>query len=319
MQPFQNSALQELSGFGTVSGVPELPSGFSDIFKSYLVPSPGLGLHAVIGGNGPPLLLLGGWPQTWYAWRLVMPALAEQYTVIVIESRGVGRSDKPRDGYDSTTLAADIVAAMAMIGHKKFAMIGHDVGMWTAYAMACDFADSVTRLVVVDATIPGISPSPPLIANQKTNDFLWHINFNRALEVNELLVQGREEIYFSYQFAAKVANPTSISSAALKHYIDTLKDADALHASFEYFRNMDLIIEQSQLRRKRKLSIPVLAVGGACGVGARVEVDMHNVADDVIGVVIPDCGHFVQEEAPKELLAALEPFLRPWLLAFNNS
>lgn len=312
MQSPHTSSLQELSGFGTVSGVPELPPGFTDTFTSYRIPLPGLGLHAVIGGDGPPLLLLGGWPQTWYAWRLVMPALARQYTVVVLEARGTGRSDKPADGYDSATLAADIVAAMRCIGYAKFAMVGQDVGMWTGYAIACDFADAISRLVVVDATIPGISPSPPLIASQQMNDFLWHLNFNRALGINELLVRGREEIYFGYQFATKAGTPAAITPAALRHYVDTLKDADALRASFDYFRSMDLIIEQSQARRRKRLSIPVLAIGGACAVGARVEADMHCVADDVTGLVIPDCGHFVQEEAPQQLLAALQPFLRPW-------
>jgi alpha/beta hydrolase fold len=121
--------LQELSGFGSVSGVPELAAGFSDIFTSYQIQLPALALHAVIGGEGPPLLLLGGWPQTWYAWRLVMPALARHHQVIVIEARGFGRSDKPQSGYDTATVAADLVSAMACWGISGL--------RWQAMTSAC--------------------------------------------------------------------------------------------------------------------------------------------------------------------------------------
>ncbi|WP_038498728.1 alpha/beta fold hydrolase [Janthinobacterium agaricidamnosum] len=306
----RTSHLQELTGFGTVSGVPGLAAGFADIFNSYRIKLPDLALHAVIGGDGPPLLLLGGWPQTWYAWRMVMPALARHYTVIVIEARGFGRSDKPRDGYDSATVAADLVAAMDLLGHQRFAVVSHDIGMWAAYAMASDFPACVTRLAVIDATIPGISQSPPLIANRQLSDFLWHFNFNRALVINEQLVQGREDIYFGYQFATKAATATAIAPAAVAHYVDTLKDKEALRASFEYWRSLDQSMEQHITWRQKTLAIPVLAIGGAKAVGARVEQEMRSLADDVTGVVIPDCGHFVAEEAPHALLAALEPFLR---------
>src|SRR5215470_18152361 len=98
-------------GPGSVSGAPNLPDGFT-------------------GGEGPPLLLLHGWPQTWYAWRLVMPALARDFSVIAPDQRGTGLSGKPKDGYDTGTLASDLVALMDALGHQRFAMAGHDVGMW---------------------------------------------------------------------------------------------------------------------------------------------------------------------------------------------
>ncbi|MFM2088998.1 MAG: hypothetical protein RLZZ237_3867 [Pseudomonadota bacterium] len=302
--------LQELSGFGSVSGVPELAAGFSDIFTSYQIQLPELALHAVIGGEGPPLLLLGGWPQTWYAWRLVMPALALHHQVIVIEARGFGRSDKPQHGYDTATVAADLVAAMALLGHQHFAVASHDIGMWAAYAMASQFPACITRLAVIDATIPGISPSPPLIANRQLSDFLWHFNFNRALGINEQLVSGREELYFGYQFATKAATATSIAPAAVAHYVETLRDKEALRASFDYWRSLDISLEQHRAWSQKKLAMPVLAVGGAKAVGARVAEEMRGLADDVTGVLIPECGHFVAEEAPAALLAALEPFLQ---------
>lgn len=313
METHQPPAVTDLFGFGTVSGVPQVPPRLSDTFRSVHIALPTLKLHAVIGGEGPPLLLLGGWPQTWFAWRFVMPALARHYTVIVIESRGVGRSDKPDGGYDSATVAADIVAAMDVLGHEQFAIVGHDIGLWTAYSIAHDFPGRVARAAMIDATIPGISPSPPLLGPRQVSDFLWHFNFNRAHDINEQLVRGREDIYFGYQFATKAGRPDAIAPYAVQHYVQTLQDPAALKASFEYYRSLDLTMEQNAIRRQTRLALPVLAVGGAKAVGAKVEMEMRSVADDVTAVVIPDCGHFVHEEAPKALLGALLPFLQPYL------
>lgn len=123
-------------GPGSVSGAPRLPAGFTDTFTSRYVDTGELRLHAVVGGEGPPLLLVHGWPQTWYAWRMLMPALAEDFEVIAVDQRGIGLSDKPADGYDTGTLAADLVALMETLGHERFAMYGTDTGMPIAYALA---------------------------------------------------------------------------------------------------------------------------------------------------------------------------------------
>ena len=102
----------------------------------------------MIGGDGPPLLLVHGWPQTWYQYRLVMPALARDFTVVAVDERGIGLSDKPEAGYDLGTLAADLVALMDALGHERFALIGFDTGMFIANALAADYPDRLERLVV---------------------------------------------------------------------------------------------------------------------------------------------------------------------------
>ena len=118
---------------GPVLGVANLPAGFTDTFASRCVDTGELRQHVVTGGQGPPLLLVHGWPQTWYAWRLVMPELAQHFHVIAPDQRGTGLSGKPPDGYDTGTLAADLVALMEALGYKRFAMAGHDTGMWIGY------------------------------------------------------------------------------------------------------------------------------------------------------------------------------------------
>ena len=150
----QSPALPSVpEGPGSVSGAPNLPAGFADTFTSRYIDTGGLRLHAVIGGDGPPLLLVHGWPETWYAWRLVMPALARDFKVIAVDQRGIGLSDKPADGYDTGTLAADLVALMDALGHERFAVVGHDTGFAISYALAADHPERVDRVAL--AEIPG--------------------------------------------------------------------------------------------------------------------------------------------------------------------
>src|SRR6266699_2436692 len=153
-----SSATITPEGPGSVSRAPYLRAGFTDTFTSPYVDTGEVRLHAVIGGDGPPLLLVHGWPQTWYAWRMLMPALARGFFVVAVDQRGIGLSDKPQDGYDTATLAADLVALMDALGHRRFALYGTDVGMPIAYALAADHRDRVGRLVVSEAPSRGYLP-----------------------------------------------------------------------------------------------------------------------------------------------------------------
>jgi pimeloyl-ACP methyl ester carboxylesterase len=162
-------------GAGAVSGAPHLPIGFAETFTSRYVNANGVRLHAVIGGSGPPLLLIHGWPQTWYQWRLMMPALARDFTVIAVDQRGIGLSDKPQSGYDSGTQASDLVALMEALGHKRFAVVGFDTGMGIAYALAADHPERVERLVVGEAIItPGHSFTTPARSRAAQHAALAH-------------------------------------------------------------------------------------------------------------------------------------------------
>lgn len=299
-------------GRGSVSDVPELPEGFADTFTSHYVDAGELRLHAVIGGEGPPLLLIHGWPQTWYAWRMVMPALARDFEVIAVDQRGIGLSDTPEDGYDLGTLGEDLAGLMDSLGHARFAMYGTDTGMPIAYALAADHPERVERLIVSEAFIPGISPSPPLIIPGPLNARLWHIPFNRLEpEVNEELVRGKEDVYFGAEFAASAGHP--LPEDAVAYYVEALASRpDALHGSFGWYRAVDATIEQNQKRKDRRLGMPILGIGGALSGGEMAAETMKLVADDVQTAVLPDSGHWVAEEAPEALLAAVTEFLAPY-------
>jgi pimeloyl-ACP methyl ester carboxylesterase len=228
-----SSAIPE--GPGSVAGAPNLPEGFTRTFTSRYIDTGDLRQHVVTGGDDPPLLLVHGWPQTWYAWRLVMPGLARDFSVVAPDQRGIGLSGKPADGYDTGTLADDLVALMDALGHQRFAVAGHDTGMWIGYGLAADHPDRVARLAVAETPLPGVSPSPPLLANAHLNNALWHFAFNRLAEVNDQLVIGREEVYFGWQFATKAARP--LPEYAVRHYVGTLAASPgALHASFAIYR-----------------------------------------------------------------------------------
>jgi pimeloyl-ACP methyl ester carboxylesterase len=266
-------------GPGSVSGAPHLPAGFTDTFTSRYVDTGQLRLHAVTGGEGPPLLLIHGWPQTWYAWRMLMPTLAEDFQVVAVDQRGIGLSGNPQEGYDTGTLAGDLVALMEVLGHRRFALYGTDTGMPIAYALAADHRDRVERLVVSEAPLPGISPSPPLFLPPLLNARLWHLMFNQLpAEVNERLVSGREAIFFGAELDAS-AGTNKLPEDAVSYYIDRLAgDADALRGSFEFYRAFGTTAAQNEQRKAQRLRLPVLAIGGAESVGEGVDGDDLPVA-----------------------------------------
>jgi len=300
-------------GLGSVSGAPNLPEGFTDTFDGRFVDIGELRLHAVVGGEGPPLLLIHGWPQTWYAWRMLMPTLAQDFEVIAVDQRGIGLSDKPRDGYDIGTLASDLAGLMDVLGHEEFAVCGTDTGMPIAYALAADYPERVECLVVSEAFLPGMGSPLPLFVPPVLNGRLWHLMFNQLPgEVNEALVRGREDIFFGAEFAAS-AGTTKLPDDAVRYYIDVLAaDSEALRGSFEFYRAISTSAAQNEERKNRRLTMPVLGIGGEESGGENAANAMKLVADDVQAVVLPGSGHWVAEQAPGALLTALTGFLAPY-------
>lgn len=302
----QSTALTP-NGPGSVSGAPNLPAGFTDVFTSRYIATGKLRQHAVIGGEGPPVLLVHGWPENWYAWRLLMPELAKSFEVIAVDQRGIGLSDKPQDGYDTGTLANDLIGLMDALGHKRFAVVGHDTGFAIGYALAADHPDRVARVAL--AEIPGppmSSASPPAFLPAPINNRLWHIPFNRVEKLPEQLIAGREDIFFGYEFAIQGGK---LPEDVIKYYVGLVSNPDALRGSLGWYRAFDATLAQNEERKTRRLKMPVLAIGGEASYGGHVGDAMKPLADDVQSVVIPGAGHWVAEQAPDKMLAALKTFL----------
>jgi pimeloyl-ACP methyl ester carboxylesterase len=292
---------------GTVAGAPNLPAGFADTFQSRFVDTGEVQLHAVVGGQGPALLLVHGWPETWYAWRHLMPALARDFTVVAVDQRGIGLSDKPAGGYDTGTQARDLIGLMDALGHEKFAVVGHDTGFAISYALAADFPERVERVALLEIPgSPGTVPAPPLFLPAPLNDRLWHLGFNRIDGLNELLVTGREDAFYRWEFDA-AAKP--LDDETIGYYVRTLSNPDSLRGSFGWYRAIDETIAQDEERKNTPLTMPVMAIGGEKSFGELVGNAVSAVAPQVQSVVIPETGHFLAEESPEELLAVLTPFL----------
>ncbi len=303
------SSLSTPGGPLSASGAPQLADGFSDTFTSRRIDTGQVTLHAVVGGDGPPLLLVHGWPETWYAWRHVLPALARDFEVIAVDQRGIGLSDKPAGGYDTGTQARDLIGLMDALGHQRFSVVGHDTGFTIGYALAADHPERVERVALAEIPgSPGAAPSPPVFVPGMINDRLWHLPFNRLQKINEQLVAGREDIFYRWEFDA-AAKP--LPDEVIAYYVGILSNPESLRASFEWYRALDTTIAQDQQRKLTKLAMPVLAIGGERSFGDHVAEAVRLVAEDVQSVVIADTGHFVAEESPDALLAALTAFLVP--------
>jgi pimeloyl-ACP methyl ester carboxylesterase len=231
-----------------------------------------------------------------------MPALAKDFTVIAPDQRGIGLTDKPAAGYDSATTANDLIALMDELGYDRFAIYGTDIGLPIAYAVAADHPDRVERLVVSEAPLPGVSPSPPLFVPPQLNAKFWHLMFNQLpAEVNEALVRGREDIFFGAEFDAS-AGSQKLPDDVVDYYIDVLRsDPNALRGSFGMYRELVTTSAQNEQRKARRLTMPVLAIGGAESAGEGIGNTMKLVADDVQTMVLPGAGHWIAEQAPPRL------------------
>jgi pimeloyl-ACP methyl ester carboxylesterase len=274
-------------------------SGYADVN--------GVKLHYVAGGQGQrTLLLIPGWPQTWYAWRKVMPELAKTHRVIAVDTRGMGTSSRPETGYDTKTAARDVIALMTRIGVSRYSVIGHDVGMWIAYALAAQNSEAIDKLVMTEATIPGVTPWPPMLLPPPANAGMAQFMFNQLRDLPEFLVAGREAGYLRWIVGQLAHRPDRV---ATDEYIRAYSVPGAMKAGFEYYRAIPVTMQQNEEFRKTKLTMPVLAIGGILGAGRATIETMKLVSDDVRGEIVEQCGHYTPEECPESFLTLVKAFL----------
>lgn len=271
-------------------------------------------LHYVTAGKGPPVVLIHGWPQTWYEWRHTIAALSDRYTVIAPDMRGLGDSSRPLTGYDKATIANDIWKVVSgTLGHKRFRLVGHDWGGPTAFALASAHPEAIEKLAIVDVVIPGDG------GDFSQGGFRWHHQFHITPDLPEALTQGRERIYLSWFYRTFSFRPDAITDADLDEYVRTYSQPGAMRAGFSLYRAMrdDAATNAKLMASGFKLPMPILAVGGdngypgTFGRGRRHEPEqsLKRWGANVTGATIPNCGHFVPEEQPELFNRMLLDFL----------
>ncbi|MEU6844363.1 alpha/beta hydrolase [Streptomyces sp. NPDC046716] len=289
-----------------VSHGEQLPTGFSE-HKTEVA---GTGVNYVIGGHGPTLVLIHGYPQTWYEWHAVMPALARHYTVIAPDLPGAGKSDAPGTGYDKKTMASTLHALLVSLGKDEDVnVVGHDIGTMVAYSYAAQYPGSVRRLVLSEAPIPdaGVYEFPALTAK---GPGVWNFGFfSLPSNFPESMVEGRELTWTSGFMRSIAVHKDALTPDDLEVFASYLRDGAHLEASFDWFRAFPQDIADNARFRKKRLSMPVLAIGADGSLGPAVAKQVRRYATHVTPVVVPDSGHWIYEEHPREMTDLLLRFL----------
>jgi pimeloyl-ACP methyl ester carboxylesterase len=265
----------------------------------------GVKLHYRIAGSGSPIVLIHGYAQTGYMWSPVIADLARNHTVIVPDLRGAGASDKPAGGYQKKQLANDVHALVASLGYKDATVVGHDIGLMVAYAYAAQYPEQTRRVVLMDAFLPGIGNWKDMWLLRD----LWHFHFYGETPLK--LVEGRERIYFEHFWNDFAADKTkSIPESARRIYAAAYAQPGGMRAGFEYFKAFEQDAADFQELAKTKLNMPVLVIAGEKSGGNFLIDQTKLVANNVTGVVIKGAGHWLMEEAPKDVIPVLTSFVQ---------
>jgi pimeloyl-ACP methyl ester carboxylesterase len=261
-------------------------------------------LHYLTAGNAPAtVILLHGFAETSRMWRPIVPLLAQKFTVIAPDLPGIGDSSIP-DKVDMLDAARKIHELARSLNIEKARVVGHDIGLMVAYAYAAQFPNETEKLAVMDAFLPGV-PGWEAIYNAPN---IWHFRFNG--EYPEKLVQGRERIYFEYFWNVLAADKThSIPEPDRKAYTEAYSKPGRMRAAWKYFASWPQLAKDFAQLSQVKLTMPVLAIGGEKSLGNELGAQMKLVADNVEVVVLPNTGHWILEERPKETTEALVNFL----------
>ncbi|MBB3472111.1 alpha/beta fold hydrolase [Sphingomonas sp. BK345] len=272
-------------------------------FTQRPVTANGISINAVTGGAGPPILLLHGWPETWWEWHKVMPLLAERFSVVAIDLRGAGFSDCPQGGYDKATMARDAHATMVALGHEQYAVCGHDIGGMVALAQAALHRDAVTHLAVLDVPLPGWSQWQATVAR------LWHFGFHMNRDLPERLIQGREYDYIAAFMAERFYDHSRFDPGDVAVYARAMALPGRLRGGLEWYRALAADHAAALTYKQRPLAIPVLGLGGDARFGAQMVPMLEEFAETVSGGAIAQCSHYVADERPDAVAAALIEFV----------
>jgi pimeloyl-ACP methyl ester carboxylesterase len=278
---------------------------FPSAFKTQIVAVNGARIYVRVGGHGPAVVLLHGYGETGDMWEPLAAALVDDHTVIVPDLRGMGLSEHVAAGYDKKTQGRDVSAVLNALKVGKVDVVAHDIGNMVAYAFAAEEPNRVTKLVLMDAPLPGVGPWDEILKSP----LLWHFRFGGP--DMERLVKGRERIYLDRFWNEFSADPRHFDETSRQHYAKLYALPGAMHSGFEQFHAFDQdVIDNKAFLAKGPLPMPVLAIGGEKSFGPMMATVARAAATNVQGAVIPGSGHWLMEEQPQATVAVIVGFLR---------
>jgi pimeloyl-ACP methyl ester carboxylesterase len=267
----------------------------------------GARIHYLKAGSGKKtLVLIHGFGDTSRMWIPLFDQFSNDYTIIAPDMRGLGDSSRPATGYDKKTIASDIHELVKSLGYEKIDLVGHDIGLMVAYAYAAQYPDEVDRLALLEAPIPGIGD---IWEKVYTMPALWHFHFvNSPIALD--LVKGRERTFLEHFWQTLSPHPETFSEADRRIYAKSYAQEGAMRAAFEMFKAFNTQDAADNRRfAATKLSMPVLTIEGDKGMGGALQIQAKLVATNVKSIVLNDTGHWLMEQRPADITAALKSFL----------
>ncbi|MDR6376188.1 alpha/beta fold hydrolase [Paraburkholderia caledonica] len=276
----------------------------------------GVRLHYVVGGKGDPVFLLPGWPETWWSYHKVMPELAMRHRVYAIDIRGMGSSDKPKNGFDKKTMAADLSQMIQKLGYTKVDVVGHDIGAMVAFSLAANHSEQVNKLVMLDVAHPSagylnlrLLPAANTFTDKidEDNPYLWWFAFHQVKGLPEELLEGRAGIEQAWFFRYMLKNEAAIDARDRAVFAHAYASKDAIRASNGWYQafNQDIADDNTYA----KLTMPVLGLGGPGY--TRLKATLEAKATTSHTFRVEGSGHFIAEEKPAELMNYLNGFIGP--------
>jgi pimeloyl-ACP methyl ester carboxylesterase len=284
------------------------PPGFQ---SKYAVVN-GFSMHYLEGGKGSPVVLIHGFPQTWAEWRQQMGPLSKTHTVIAVDLRGIGDSEITKSGHTTAQLADDVHQLLRQLKlNNGVQVVGHDVGLYVAYAYAAQWPSEVRRMAVLEGHIPdeSIYSLPALPANPSTPS-VWHFGFFQT-PLAEQLIAGHERVFIQGFIEQHLVVKSAFSPADYDFYAHYLKEPGRTTAWMNIWRQLRADVQQNKkFRAEGKLKMPILAIGAQSSFGSSIADQWRQYAVNVESRVIQGSGHWVTEEKPQEVTALLQSFLQ---------
>lgn len=297
MDVSDEALVRELKGF---------KNGFADVN--------GTRLHYVEGGQGTPVILMPGWPQTWWAFHKIMPALAQNHRVIAVDLRGMGTSSKPEGGYDKKNMAVDIRELLKSLGHQRAHIVGHDIGSHVAYAFAAQFPEATLSTVYLDVSALPASvadlkmvPAKPLSGPFRDHFFIWWFAFHQMDQLPEALIEGRAHIYLDWFWKNLLYKQDALTQRDRAVYANAYNTPDGIRGGNGWYKAFPQDLEDNAAYPKQ-IDVPSLGIGGL-GNPLLVDFMQARIVNPQM-VHIQESGHYIAEEAPDQVADLTLNFLR---------